>query len=207
MDIFEAICNRGSKRKYLQEPVPREAIEKCVEMAGHAPSPHNEQMWHFRIVLSDSTKRSMAEAVETELNGLFASGSPDPAAVNKIKWFSTFFKEAPVVVAVLMKPYTSVISPLLPEIGMDQQHVNDMRGNPDVQAVGAAIQNFLLSATALGYGCCWLSGPMVARKRIERLLKVSEPWRLEALITMGVPDGEVHQGPKKDWSEIISYVE
>ena len=65
--------------------------------------------------------------------------------------------------------------------------INAMRGHPDVQSIGAAIEHLLLGATDLGYGSCWLSGPLIAREALEALLGVEAPQQLAALVAIGVP--------------------
>ena len=207
METQEALKSRSSVRHYSARPVPKEDLTKLVKFAGLAPSPHNEQMWHFKVVTNDKTKGEMAQVVLKELDRLFSSGSPDATTVEQIKKFSTFFKDAPVVIAVLMKPYRSVISRVLDDIEMTHAEVNELRGHPDIQAIGAAIENLLLAATDMGYGSCWLSGPMVARKSLEELLEVSEPWRMEALVTVGHPTVKPKARTRKDVDEIVTFLE
>ncbi|MFA4987004.1 MAG: nitroreductase family protein [Candidatus Brocadiia bacterium] len=203
MELFEAIAARGSKRKYQCEPVPPDVIRKCIEAAGQAPSPHNDQMWKFIVVSNDGLKSKMASEVEAELDRLFAKVDSKSDIVRQVRWYSTFFRDAPVVVACLMKPYISTITPVLQQMEMDPEQVNEKRGRPDYQAMGAAIQNMLLAATALDYGTCWLSGPIVARKGIEAVLGVEPPWKLVALVSLGKPDGDIKQAPKKPLGEIF----
>ena len=50
MDVFNAIKNRRSVRKYKKEPVEDEKIQKCLEAARWAPSASNKQPWHFIVV-------------------------------------------------------------------------------------------------------------------------------------------------------------
>jgi len=62
MDVFEAIKNRRSIRKYDDtKPVPKELIEKVVDAARWAPSAGNNQPIEV-VVVSDQKKREkMAE--------------------------------------------------------------------------------------------------------------------------------------------------
>lgn len=207
MELFETIAARGSKRKFTNEPVPRDIVKKCVEAAGRAPSPHNEQPWKFVAVFNSAKLNEMGKVVGVKLDRLFSAAPIDPEIARKVKWYSTFFADAPVVVAVLMRPYESVMTPVLDKLGLSAQELNEMRGMPDYTSVGAAVENFLLAATALGYGTCWLSGPVIARPELELALGVVKPWRLEALIAMGRPDGAITQAPKKPLSEIFEEVE
>jgi nitroreductase len=52
MDVFEAIMNRRSVRRYKPDAVPRELTEKMLDAACWAPSGGNIQCWKF-IVIED----------------------------------------------------------------------------------------------------------------------------------------------------------
>ena len=53
MEVFEAIKGRRSIRKYKDEPVSTELIEKILEAGRWAPSGSNIQPWEF-IVINDT---------------------------------------------------------------------------------------------------------------------------------------------------------
>ena len=50
MDTLEAIMTRRSIRKYTDQPVSDELIEKLLEAAMMAPSAGNQQPWQFVVV-------------------------------------------------------------------------------------------------------------------------------------------------------------
>ncbi|RJQ18206.1 hypothetical protein C4573_00605 [Candidatus Woesearchaeota archaeon] len=54
------------------------------------------------------------------------------------------------------------------------------------QGCAAAIQNMLLTATALDLGCCWVGG--FERDKVHDLLKIPTNVNLQALITLGYAD-------------------
>jgi nitroreductase len=47
MDVFEAIKTRKSIRAFTEQPVPRETVEKILQVAQRAPSGTNTQPWHI----------------------------------------------------------------------------------------------------------------------------------------------------------------
>ena len=55
MEVFEAILNRRSIRKYKKDEVSRDQIEKIIKSGMYAPSAVNKQPWHF-IVIHDKKK-------------------------------------------------------------------------------------------------------------------------------------------------------
>jgi nitroreductase len=56
MDVFEAIKNRRSIRRFEDRPVPEELVRKIVEAGQWAPSACNRQAWKFIIVDSREVK-------------------------------------------------------------------------------------------------------------------------------------------------------
>lgn len=61
MDLFEAIHNRRSIRKYTEAPVSDEQIRTLLKAAMTAPTACNQQPWEFAVV----TDREKLDAVGT----------------------------------------------------------------------------------------------------------------------------------------------
>jgi len=76
MDVFKAIQERHSIRKYLPDPIPPNKLKRILEAARLAPSAANIQPWHF-IVVSDRQKRE---------------------ALSKGGMFARFLSDSPVVI-------------------------------------------------------------------------------------------------------------
>ena len=62
MDVFEAIKDRRSVRKYKPEPVPEDLVKKILEAAVWAPSGSNIQPWKF-IVIKDKKVLDMVRKI------------------------------------------------------------------------------------------------------------------------------------------------
>jgi len=62
MDVFEAIRDRRSVRKYKAEPVPDNLVKKLLEAAVWAPSGSNIQPWNF-IVIKDRKVLDMVRKI------------------------------------------------------------------------------------------------------------------------------------------------
>lgn len=61
MDIFEAIKNRRSIRRFLNKPVADELILQVIDAGTWAPSAHNKQPWAFVVVKQKETLTEIAE--------------------------------------------------------------------------------------------------------------------------------------------------
>jgi nitroreductase len=203
---FEAVVEaRASVRQFLPDPVPVPALQEMVRLAGLAPSANNSQPWKYIAVTNRDLLDRMVEAVRRKLEAMLPHRD-DPAAErarSQVLFFSTFFGEAPAVFVVLRRPYEAIIDRLLPGTGISHEQISALRGYPDIQSIGASIEHLLLAAAALGYGGCWLSGPLVARQELEQLLGVRPPWNLAALAAVGKPAGAVERQERKPLEEIF----
>jgi nitroreductase len=106
-----------------------------------------------------------------------------------------------------MSPYEAVIDKILSQTAYSHEELNKLRNYPDIQTVGAAIQNILLSAVDLGYGACWLTGPMVAKEELSKILKIESPDSLIAFVAIGRPDKESKPRLKSPLENIFSIIE
>ena len=60
MDIFEIIKTRRSIRKFTEEPVPDEVIDRIIEAGIWAPSGLNNQPWKFAIIRDNELKTKIS---------------------------------------------------------------------------------------------------------------------------------------------------
>jgi nitroreductase len=205
MELIQAIENRVSIRSFTAEAVGKETLREIIRRAGMAPSINNSQPWKFLIISNKELLSKMAEGVSERINSLPAKGKEDPnsALLSRVEWFSTFFEDAPVLIAMLMKPYTSIAEQ---GAAISHEEINRMRNFPDMQTAGAAVQNILLSAVDFGLGACWMSPPLVAQEKLESLLKVEQPWKLVTFVALGHPFGKPSKKVKKSVEEISEFI-
>ena len=189
MEFRDLVQSRVSVRQFAADPIPATHVREMVRLASLAPSPNNSQPWQFIAVSRPSLLEEMVAAVRVKVSAMLPTAVTETArhARQRVEWHSTFFGDAPLVVAVVLLPYESVVEDTLEPARLTGAQVNAMRGQPDVQSLGAAVEHLLLAATDLGYGGCWMSGPLVAREALERLLGISPPGRLTALVAIGKP--------------------
>ncbi len=199
MELKDAIEKRTSVRSFLPDEIPVDDIREMVRRAGLAPSVNNFQPWSFILITNKELLKKMAEIISEKYHEFPFKDSDVTSNVKKqVEWFSTFFTNAPALVAVLLDKYESVL-----ERGTTVSHdeINRLRNYPDIQGTGACIQNILLTAVEMGYGGCWLSGPLVARDELENLMGVSGETRLLSFIAMGKPSKDFTPKAKENLGE------
>lgn len=205
MEIMEAIRTRRTVREYEQNPVPMEHIRFIVEAARWAPSGWNKQARKFIVVRDPQLKTQMVEEVLKKVDEILTW----PAGKRKEAWIKsrlhgiTVFKGAPVAIAVLYHEYLDPIEKILIAQGFSFEERFKLKAAPVIQSVAASIQNMLLAATSLGYGTCYGTGCLIAREGIERVLGINPPWRLAAIVPVGVPKNYPKAKKRKSLQEIM----
>lgn len=207
MDLFDAIKGRTSIRRFKQAPVPDEDIRKILDAGRLAPSANNTQPWSFLVIKDRETLRKMAGAVRDMVDKMipFAEDEKQAQRLEAYKGtYYTFFEKAPAVIAVFMEGYDAGTNRLLGRMGYSAEDIMRLRPNPGLQSVAAAIEHMLLATHALGYGSCWMTGPLVAQEAFEKLLGYGKEKFIAALLPVGVPDEHPQARPRKKLGEIMS---
>jgi len=187
--LIKIIQERRSIRRFESRPPEKELLLKMIEAARHAPSATNFQPWKFFVITNPKVKDQMADVVSDKLNSLENSDlARTEGEAENVRTFGReyflFFRKAPAVIAAFFKPYP-VAASLGYASNADSKEKMRMLG---IESASAAVQNMLLAAHTLGLGACWLDGPLIARKELEELLNVQEPWGLMCLLAVGYPE-------------------
>ena len=206
MELFDAIKGRKSIRRFKQTPVPDEDIRKILDAGRLAPSANNTQPWSFLVIKDKALLAGMAEAVRQQVDRMVPHAEDDKQAQRLSAYKSTyytFFEKAPVVIAVFMEGYDVGTDKLLARMRYSAEDIKRLRPSPGLQSVAAAIEHMLLATHALGYGSCWMTGPLVAQEGFEKLLGYGKEKFIAALLPVGVPDEDPPARPRKDLSELM----
>lgn len=181
---LETILNRRSVRNFSDKPISRETLETVMEMAMHAPSPMNNQPWNFKVITSRKIIDTIAEEVKKEaesVGDLVARGSR--AEYRRYLKDALFFKSAPAVIIVSMKPMNSDARGHL--WGLPGFFKDEIEARGDILCVGAACQNIMLAAESLGLGSCMMLYPLIANKTVRPMLDIRDPWKVMCYIPVG----------------------
>lgn len=205
MELKEAIEKRTSIRSFSEESVPVHELKEMVRRAGLAPSVNNYQPWEFILITNKDVMKEIADLISEKYDEFPFNKSEISSNVRKqVEWYSTFFTGAPALIAVVLKEYKSVMEKGTP---VSHDEINRMRNYPDIQSTGACIQNLLLTALDLGYGGCWLSGPLIAKEGIETKLDIKAPSQLLSFVAIGKPSKDFKPKPKEDLGKRMRVVE
>ncbi len=198
MDIVEAVKTRKSIRKYEREDVDLNLIKKIIEISVNSPSGGNAQNWFTYIIKNKDILNRMRGQVETVYKKVTGKDAPGVYA---------FFNEAPVVLAVVQKPYIGSLDNILEREDKNRNYDRKFIVNPGLQGVSSFITHILLIAHNEGLGACWMTGPLIAKPEIESILGVNKPDNLVALIPIGKPVARQSKSSRMDVGEVIKIIE
>jgi nitroreductase len=210
--LEKLVKGRHSVRKWKKEAVPDELIKKAIELATWAPNGGNYQGWHFRIAKSKDVIEKMANAVQSAADKIAAW--PEAAQwqedVKRYQKNASFFRNAPVCIAVFTIEYQSVMDKaLLARESFDSEARKILvfrRSAPTgIQSTAAAVTTMLLAFHQMGLGAVWMAGPLIAKKEIETLLKAPANLSLVCLVPVGYPD-ESPQRNRKPVEEVLEFI-
>ena len=147
METREAIMARRSVRKFTDERVSREDLEKVIEAGIWAPSATNMQPWYFLALTSDEDidwllveMRKHRDAQHVRLSSRFPN-HPDTVE-ETLGFLGDLGGSRTLILAFLLKE----------DYGTSQRAC--------LQSVGAAMENMALAATDLGIANCWVEEVM-----------------------------------------------
>jgi nitroreductase len=193
-ELGELIKSRRSVRVWQNKAVPESVILQAIELATYAPNAGNQQNWRFYVITSSKTITSIADEVQKSADELAAW--PEAAqfgdTIKNMVKKSSFFRSAPVLIAVAASQYTSPaeqIMALREKVDSKAKAMRDWRNiaNSKIQSVSSAIAYLLLVLHQMGLGAVWMTGPVQAKGAIENIIKPPAGLDVVALIPVGYP--------------------
>lgn len=211
MKNLDFIYNRKSIRKFKDVGVKEEDIIKMLDAAIHAPSPKNQQTWHFVVIENNQLINKIADIVTKNHINLaeMAKEEKQRKLMMNLLSYYTCFRNAPVLVVVYSKEYYMVEEKILRDNNASEDVINELKfPNSAAQGIGAAIENFLLAATELGYGTCYMTGPTHSKIEIEELINFAkEGYNLMSMMALGVAENDVpNSPPRKALEEVVTFI-
>ncbi len=183
MDFFEVIRNRRSCREFSEDPVASKDIETCLEAARLAPSATNAQPWRFFVAKNPELRALLAEAGNNQpclqqapvITVLLGDRGIFKKRLRRAKELADVGALSPETLAAVEAKYQDK-----PE---SSREANDVFIRANCMIAG---EHYLLAATALELGSCWI-GLFDVRKVMEAL-KLDEKYNFPiALFPTGHP--------------------
>lgn len=191
--------SRRSVRRFQDEPVPGEVLDRVLETATWAPNAHNRQPWRFVVLASLAQKTRLAQAMGGQFRRtLLAEGATPQEADVQVDRSRQRIQQAPLAV-VLCLDNTAV-----------DEHSDPQRNHGEyimaVQSVALAGGQLLLAAHAEGLGGVWMCAPLFVPEIVQQVLELPETWFAQALLLLGYPESLPAPRPRRPLEEVTRIV-
>jgi coenzyme F420-0:L-glutamate ligase/coenzyme F420-1:gamma-L-glutamate ligase len=194
----DLVRQRRSIRHFRTETVPQALIKEILEAAMWAPSPHNVQPWRFTVLVHDSDKIRLAEAMATRLESdLRRDGTAEELIVQQTARSRWRLTTAPVVLV------CSLVRDGLVEY-QDERRSN-FEWQMAVQSVGAVLQTVFLTAAAHDLGTCWMAAPMYCPEEVKSAVALPYDYAPQALALMGYPASPGKVRDRRPFKEVVEF--
>ena len=184
MQAIDLLLSRRSALT-LAEPGPDgAALELLLSSAARAPDHGRLRPWRF-IVIRGTARERFGRVLAEQLRRVRPASSPEALERERLKAF-----RAPliIVVAAVKDPSSKV-----PRV-------------EQLLSAGAAAQNILLAARALGFNAVWKTGGAAYDDAVKRALGLEPADALAAFLYVGseLADRDA-DAPRRDWRDRVSY--
>lgn len=195
--MIKAIEERRSIRRFRRDEVPVEALEQVLEAARIAPSSRNDQPWEFHVWGPESHLKALSAMEEALRAGMAGDGDETrrrklAGALHTLR----IMKQAPVLISVVRPGGSHPFG----EIG----GVDRVMELLEAMSVGAAVENMLLEACALGLGTLWIGNTFLTYDPVCEALDVRG--QLLGVVALGYADENPDARPRKPREEIIRWL-
>lgn len=166
MNVFDAITQRRSIKRFTDRPVAREELERLLQAAVQAPNHRMTQPWRF-FVLGPEARHAYGAALGDRKARKMADAEAGRMVRDKV---AGEHAALPAMIAVAMREDEN------PEIRQE-----------DYAAVMMAVQNISLAAPALGLGTHIKTGAVMDDPAARAAAGVPDGLRIVAVVNVGEP--------------------
>ena len=186
MDVERAIRERVSVKEYTDEPVPRDRMERLLDLALLVPNHRMTEPLEFRV-MGPAAKRAYAEA----LAGRKTKKIDDEAVAGQVR-------------EKVVRRTTTV--PSMVAVLVHEDEDPEVR-EEDYATAFMAIQNLSLAAEEEGLGTHIKTGAVMTEPALRDALDVAEDQRLAAIVFIGEPAERPDPKDRRPAAEVTRWLD
>lgn len=195
-DTLDLMRGRHSVRWYTDQPVTEHQARTLLEAAKWAPSPHGRQPWRFAVLARRETRERLADAMAAEWERqLRMDEQPDEVVRLRLRRSRDRLHRAPLVVILCL--YLGGLDEY-PDAARQQAEVTMA-----VQSLGAAAENMLLAAHAIGLEGGWMCAPLFCPDLVRSTLRLDSDLIPHAMLTFGYPEVHPKRRERMDIEDLV----
>jgi nitroreductase len=139
-----------------------------------------------------------------DLTEIMKAGTWAPSGLNNQPWrFALIQNKETISEISKLTRYQKIIETSSACIAVFLDYNSSYDDVKDHMAVGACIQNMLLTAHSLGLGAVWLGEILKNSEKIREIIEMPEDIELMAVVAIGHPAHRDQESQRKDLSEIL----
>ncbi|QLG48067.1 5,6-dimethylbenzimidazole synthase [Natrinema halophilum] len=174
--IYKAIYSRRDIRRFRDESIPDDVLERLIRAAHRAPSVGFSQPWDFVVITDDDTKDAIGSVAERAIAAA-CEGYKEPKRAEFAALKLEGIRDAPVNICVTCDP-TRGAPHVLGRSSMKRT---------DVYSACLAVQNLWLAARTEAIGVGWVS--ILYPYELQEILEIPPHVKPVAYLCLGYPDG------------------
>jgi coenzyme F420-0:L-glutamate ligase/coenzyme F420-1:gamma-L-glutamate ligase len=174
----QAVLDRRTVRGFTTDPVDDAALDRALAAAVTAPAPHHSTPWRF-VVVRDRVRELLDAMLAAWTDDLRADGFTDEQIGRRTRR-GDVLRGAPMLVV-----------PCLVTTDAAHSYPDDRRATAEREmflvAMGAGVENLLITLAADGLGSAWVSSAMFCKDVVRSVLDLPDDWDPMGAIAVGHP--------------------